>query len=105
MGTHLRIIITQQELSNEYQHDRVSTIFKNLYIVVLWTKVASALDGLICKQAVALGETLGKPWGWGPGPCALMMVTVANNRVRRERKRGRGEGTCVFEEHTHTCHG
>ena len=37
---------TQQELSNEYQHDRVWMIYKNLCILVLWTKVASALKGL-----------------------------------------------------------
>ena len=38
---------TQQELSNEYQHDRVQMFFKNLCIPVLWMKVASALEGLI----------------------------------------------------------
>ena len=32
---------------NEYQHDRVSKIFKNLCILVLWKKVASALEGLM----------------------------------------------------------
>ena len=37
---------THQELSNEYQHDRVSMIFKNLCILVLWKKVALALEGL-----------------------------------------------------------
>ena len=37
---------TQQKLSNEYQHDRVQIIFKNLCLLVLWTKVASALEGL-----------------------------------------------------------
>ena len=37
---------TQRELSNEYQHDRVLMIFKNLCVLVLWTKVASALEGL-----------------------------------------------------------
>ena len=37
---------TQRELSNEYQHDRVEMVFKNLSILVLWTKVASALEGL-----------------------------------------------------------
>ena len=45
MGTHLRV--TQRKLSNEYQHDRVSLVFKNLCILVHWTKVASPLDGLI----------------------------------------------------------
>ena len=39
---------TQQELSNEYQHDRVYMVSKgNLYNLVLWTKVASALEGII----------------------------------------------------------
>ena len=32
--------IAQRKLSNEYQHDRVSTFFKNLCFLVLWTKVA-----------------------------------------------------------------
>ena len=37
---------TQRELTNEYQHDRVYMIFKNYCTSVLWTKVASALEGL-----------------------------------------------------------
>ena len=37
---------THQELSNEYQHDMVSMIFEEIYILMLWTKVASALEGL-----------------------------------------------------------
>ena len=37
---------TQQELSNEYQHDRVKMVFKSLCVLVLWAKVASALEGL-----------------------------------------------------------
>ena len=37
---------THQELSNEYQHDRVSIVFKDFCILVLWTKVTSALEGL-----------------------------------------------------------
>ena len=36
----------QQELSNEYQHDRVLMVLKNLCILVLWAKVATALEGL-----------------------------------------------------------
>ena len=31
---------TQQELSNEYQHNRVSIVFKNLCVLVLWTKIS-----------------------------------------------------------------
>ena len=37
---------TRQELSNEYQHDRVSMVFEHICILVLWMKVASALEGL-----------------------------------------------------------
>ena len=37
---------THQELSNEYQHDRVSIVIKDFSILVLRTKVASALEGL-----------------------------------------------------------
>ena len=43
MGTHLT---TQWEPSNEYQHVRVKMFFKNLYVLVIWTKVALALEGL-----------------------------------------------------------
>ena len=38
---------TQQELFNEYQHDRVLMFFKNICVLVLWMKVASALEGLV----------------------------------------------------------
>ena len=38
---------TQQELSNEYQHDRVKMVFKNLCILVIWTKVALAFDWVL----------------------------------------------------------
>ena len=37
---------TELELSDEYQHDRIKIVFKNLFILVLWTKVAIALEGL-----------------------------------------------------------
>ena len=36
----------RQELSNEYQHDRVQMVSKKLCVLMLWTKVASALEGL-----------------------------------------------------------
>ena len=51
---------TLRGLSNEYQHDRVSMIFKNLCVLVLWMIVASALEGLrwlvglICEYTVIL---------------------------------------------------
>ena len=41
---------SQQELSNEYQHDRVKMFFKNLCIRVLWMKVALALKGLNIRR-------------------------------------------------------
>ena len=34
---------TQQELSKEYQHDRVSKAFKKCCVIVLWMTVALAL--------------------------------------------------------------
>ena len=37
---------TRQELSNEYQDDRVSMVYEESCILVLWTKVVSALEGL-----------------------------------------------------------
>ena len=37
---------TRRELSNEYQYDMVSMFFKEFSILVLWTKVGSALGGL-----------------------------------------------------------
>ena len=37
---------TQGELSNEYRHDRVKIVFKKLSFLVVWMKVASALEGL-----------------------------------------------------------
>ena len=38
---------TQKELSNEYQHDKVSMVFKDVCVCVFWMKVALALEGLI----------------------------------------------------------
>ena len=37
---------TQPELYNEYQHDRVKIVLTNFRVLVLWTKIVSALDGL-----------------------------------------------------------
>ena len=42
---------TQRGLSNQYQHDRVKMVFKNICILVLCRKVASAFEGLISKHA------------------------------------------------------
>ena len=40
----------QWELSNEYHHDKVKVVFKNISVLVLCTKVASALEGLKLEQ-------------------------------------------------------
>ena len=40
----------QRELSNEYQHDRVQMVIKNLCVIVLGMKVALALEGLKLHQ-------------------------------------------------------
>ena len=37
---------TRRELSNEYQHDIVYMVIKHIYVIVLWTKVDSASEGL-----------------------------------------------------------
>ena len=44
---------TQRELSKEYQHERVEMVFKNLCILVPWTKVALALEGLKLTHILA----------------------------------------------------
>ena len=41
---------TQQELSNEYKHDRVQMLFKNLCALVLWTKVDPAFEELSLNE-------------------------------------------------------
>ena len=38
---------TRREPSNEYQDERVSMVSQESCILVLWTKVVSALEGLI----------------------------------------------------------
>ena len=46
----------QQELSNEYQHDSVQMVFKNICALVLWTKEALALEGLVLKKTTTLNQ-------------------------------------------------
>ena len=41
-----------RELSNEYQDDRVSMVFQESCSLVPWTKVVSALEGLMCAQSL-----------------------------------------------------
>ena len=45
---------TQWELSNEYQHDRVWMVIKNLGVIVHQTKVAPALEGLRLKISIVI---------------------------------------------------
>ena len=47
---------TQRELSNEKQHDRDSMLFKILCILVLWTKIASTLEGLLTLSCSQIGQ-------------------------------------------------
>ena len=56
---------TQRELSNEYKLDRVKMVFRNICILVLWVKVASALKGLINPFM------LGRPLEWNSGTMTL----------------------------------
>ena len=39
---------------NEYLHDRVYIVFKNRCFLVLWTKVDSALKGLMCVSCICI---------------------------------------------------
>ena len=48
----------QRELSDEYQHDRVTMVFKDFCILVLWMKVGSALKGLT-KMGMVTFQRLG----------------------------------------------
>ena len=41
---------TQRGLSNEYQHEKVSMVYKNLCVRMLWMKVVSALVGLVADK-------------------------------------------------------
>ena len=80
----------QQELSNEYQDDRVQIVFKNICVLVLWMKVPSALEGLTlmllladfanikwCKKP---GKTL-KPWHMGTHMKVLSESFLMNNNM------------------------
>ena len=49
---------TQRDLSNEYQHDMVWMFFKNLCVLVLWMKVASAWEGLSEISTVSVNKEL-----------------------------------------------
>ena len=55
MGTHLRVL-SQRELSNEYQQDMVTMAFKELCVLVLWRKLA--LKGLIVCEMIYLSITV-----------------------------------------------
>ena len=66
---------TQRELLNEYQHDRVPMVFKNLCIHLLWTKIALALEGLTLSE---LGIS------WSQAPRALLNSPAAPSNLSRE---------------------
>ena len=82
---------THQELSNEYQHDRVSMFFQKSCILVFWTGVAAALEGLNidCDFLIALGMTLGlySQLGvlllfWQQNPCNSHLRTTTLRKRR-----------------------
>ena len=50
---------TPRELSNEYQHDWVWMVIKNLCTFVLWMKVASELEGLSTLTSVITRQSAG----------------------------------------------
>ena len=63
---------TGWELSNEYQHDRVKMVIKNISTFVLWTNAASALEGfkvaLMSKDDWSIGHYsigIGIRWWYG----------------------------------------
>ena len=70
-------VSTKWELSNEYQHDRGQMVFKNLGMLVLWTKVTLAFWGLFTyigvfetwphKKDVHHFWSLHPPWRYAPG--------------------------------------
>ena len=63
---------SQPEISNEYQHGRVYMVFKNLCALVLWTKVASALEGLrVNPWRQNINETL-------EGFCEVMFLLLCS---------------------------
>ena len=67
---------TQRELSNEYQHDRVQIVIKNLCILVLWMRVTLALkEGLSSQQKL-------------PKPKSLATVSIGSQAVHGENPQG-----------------
>ena len=51
---------TRWELSNGYQHDRVSMVFENICVLVIWMKEASALEGLTSPLNFQILQTISK---------------------------------------------
>ena len=45
---------TRWELCDEYHHDRVYIVFKNIGVLVLWMKVALALEGLNLESKIII---------------------------------------------------
>ena len=63
---------TRRELSNEYQHNRIKMVFKNICLLVLWTKISSALEGLtFCLHLCLLSC-----WGLLNSSCGFIDFSV-----------------------------
>ena len=46
----------QQGLYNEYQHDMIKMVFKNRCVPVLFTKLASALEGFKYNKTIMMQD-------------------------------------------------
>ena len=88
---------TQQELSNEYQDDRVTMIFKiSFCIFVHWTKVNLAAIGMILKahnKRDASSTSLIPPGGkwataWYHHPSTATTTPTANQHTSQRKYRG-----------------
>ena len=69
----------RRELSNEYQHDRVSMVFIYLCILVYWTKVVIALEGLRSRVRVCplcTSELLGNKFIFHDGQFSITIATT-----------------------------
>ena len=79
---------TQQELSNEYQHDRVKMFFKNICILVRWTNVASAFGGLIGSESVSCSCRVISMHLWGKLSSAASSLSSSREILQLESVTG-----------------
>ena len=75
----------QWALFNEYQHDKVWKVFKNLWVLVLWTKVALALKGLTCQTLPQYTSRVGHFIIWNLIGCVTRMRTNRKGGYKQPR--------------------